>query len=110
MKQRVAGRKGILGAVVVATAALTQTAHASTNTTLSMFETPLQTLQKSLQGPVALSIGIIGVVLCGGMLIFGGELSDFAKRLSYVLLVLGILLASNTIVPLLFSSATAVIF
>jgi type IV secretion system protein TrbC len=44
------------------------------------------------------------------MLIFGGELSDFAKRLSYVLLVLGILLASNTIVPILFSSATAVIF
>ncbi len=87
-----------------------QAAHASTNTTLTMIETPLQTLQSSLQGPVALAIGVIAMALTGGMLIFGGELSDFGKRSAYVVLVLGVLLTANTLVHALFTSATATIF
>lgn len=87
-----------------------QSAHASTNTSLTALETPLQTLQKSLSGPVALAIGIIAVCITGGMLIFGGEISDFGKRMAYVVLVLAILLTANSLVPALFSSSTAVIF
>lgn len=94
------------GAVALAS----QVAHASTNTTLSMIETPLQTLQTSLQGPVALAVGVIAMAITGGMLIFSGELSDSGKRASYVVLVLGVLLTANTLVHVLFTSATATIF
>lgn len=97
-------------AVAVAALVATQSARASTNTSLSTLETPLQTLQQSLTGPVALAIGVIAVCITGGMLIFGGELSDFAKRMCYVLLVLGVLLTANTMVPIFFSNATATIF
>jgi type IV secretion system protein VirB2 len=90
--------------------ALAVPAHASTNTSLTMLETPLQTLQSSLQGPVALAVGIIAVAITGMMLIFGGEISDFGKRMAYVVLVLGILLTANTLVPALFSTSTAIIF
>lgn len=85
-------------------------AHASTNTQLTALETPLQALQSSLSGPVALAIGVIAVAITGGMLIFGGEISDFGKRMAYVVLVLGILLTANSLVTSLFTSATAVIF
>ena len=85
-------------------------ARASANTSLASLETPLQALQSSLSGPVALAIGVIAIAITGGMLIFGGEISDFGKRMAYVVLVLGILLTANTIVTSLFTSATAVIF
>ena len=107
MIRRMVGRFLVIVAAVLSAA---QDAQASTNTSLSTLETPLQTLQQSLTGPVALAIGIIGMCITGGMLIFGGELSDFAKRLCYVLLVLGVLLTANTMVPIFFSNATAVIF
>jgi type IV secretory pathway VirB2 component (pilin) len=97
-------------AVMVGGMAVCGNAHASTNTSLTMLETPLQTLQSSLQGPVAMAIGIIAVVITGAMLIFGGEIGDFGKRMAYVVLVLGILLTANTLVPALFSTATAIIF
>jgi type IV secretion system protein TrbC len=104
------GRIGKLGGVAAAALSMVQSAHAATNTSLTMLETPLQTLQKSLQGPVALAIGIIAVAITGGMLIFGGEISDFGKRMAYVVLVLAILLTANTLVPALFSTSSAVIF
>jgi len=102
-------RRGRATGLVVFLSAMASRASASTNTSLTMLETPLQTLQKSLQGPVALAIGIVAVAITGGMLIFGGEISDFGKRMAYVVLVLGILLTANTLVPALFTSATAVI-
>jgi type IV secretion system protein VirB2 len=86
-----------------------QSAHAST-TSIASLETPLKTLQTSLSGPVALSIGIIAVVITGAMLIFGGEISDFGKRMAYVVLVLGILLSANTLVTSLFTTTSALIF
>ena len=98
------------GVVTIAAMAMGKNAYASTNTSLTMMETPLQTLQKSLQGPVAMAIGIIAVVITGAMLIFGGEIGDFGKRMAYVVLVLGILLTANTLVPALFTTATALIF
>jgi type IV secretion system protein TrbC len=60
------------------------------------WETPLQTLQTSLTGPVAKSIGVIALAVAGGMLAFGGELSDFTRRMLMVVLALSVmLLASN---------------
>ncbi len=60
------------------------------------WETPLQTLATSLTGPVAKAIGVIALAVAGGMLAFGGELSDFTKRMLMVVLALSVmLLASN---------------
>jgi type IV secretion system protein VirB2 len=74
-----------------------------------MMETPLQLLQQSLSGPVALAIGIIAFCLAGAVLIFKGELTDFAKRACYVVLVLAVLLTANSLVMVLFPASTATI-
>ncbi|SCB49622.1 TrbC/VirB2 family protein [Rhizobium multihospitium] len=64
------------------------------------WEGPLEQIQQSITGPVAGYIALAAVAIAGGMLIFGGELNDFARRLMYVVLVAGILLGATTIVGL----------
>ncbi|MBY5760183.1 conjugal transfer protein TrbC [Rhizobium leguminosarum] len=83
-----------IGAIVMATPAL-----ASSGGSLP-WEGPLQQIQESITGPVAGAIALAAVAIAGGMLIFGGELNDFARRLVYVVLVAGILLGATNIVGL----------
>ncbi len=64
------------------------------------WEAPLEQIQASITGPVAGYIALAAVAIAGGMLIFGGELNDFARRLIYVVLVAGILLGATTIIGL----------
>jgi type IV secretory pathway VirB2 component (pilin) len=64
------------------------------------WESPLEQIQQSITGPVAGFIALAAVAIAGAMLIFGGELNDFARRLCYVALVGGVLLGSTQIVAL----------
>lgn len=64
------------------------------------WEAPLQQIEQSITGPVAGYIALAAVAIAGGMLIFGGELNDFARRLVFIVLVAGILLGATTIVGL----------
>ena len=64
------------------------------------WEGPLEQIQESITGPVAGFIVLSAVAIAGGMLIFGGELNDFARRLMYIVLVAGILLGATQIVGL----------
>ncbi|WP_315927402.1 TrbC/VirB2 family protein [Mesorhizobium sp. SP-1A] len=83
------------GAIVVASPALAGSGGGGLP-----WEAPLQQIQESITGPVAGYIALAAVAIAGGMLIFGGELNDFARRLVYVVLVAGILLGATQIVGL----------
>ncbi len=72
------------------------------------WEGPLQQIQQSITGPVAGCIALAAVAVAGGMLIFGGELNDFARRLMYVVLVAGILLVATQIVGLFDASGASI--
>jgi type IV secretion system protein VirB2 len=72
------------------------------------WESPLQQIQQSITGPVAGFIALAAVAVAGGMLIFGGELNDFARRLMYVVLVAGILLGATQIVALFGASGASI--
>ncbi|MBS7546462.1 TrbC/VirB2 family protein [Ancylobacter oerskovii] len=72
------------------------------------WEGPLQQIQQSITGPVAGFIALAAVAVAGGMLIFGGELNDFARRLMYVVLVAGILLGATQIVALFGSTGASI--
>lgn len=88
---------GLLGAPIVF--ASVEPAFASSGGSLP-WEGPLKQIQESITGPVAGAIALAAVAIAGGMLIFGGELNDFARRLVYVVLVAGILLGATNIVGL----------
>ncbi|UGA48855.1 TrbC/VirB2 family protein (plasmid) [Bradyrhizobium quebecense] len=72
------------------------------------WESPLEQIQKSITGPVAGFIALAAVAVAGGMLIFGGELNDFARRLIYIVLVAGILLGATQIVALFGSTGASI--
>ena len=58
----------------------------------------LNKLKDSLTGPVAKAIGVIAMAITGAMLAFGGELSEFAKRMCMVVLALAVMLLASTMI------------
>ncbi|RWC00257.1 MAG: conjugal transfer protein TrbC [Mesorhizobium sp.] len=88
------------GLLVLTSLALASPALASSGGGGLPWESPLQQIQQSITGPVAGFIALAAVAIAGGMLIFGGELNDFARRLCYIALVGGVLLGATQIVGL----------
>jgi type IV secretion system protein TrbC len=66
------------------------------------WETPLNTVAQSLTGPVALSISLIALMVAGGTLVFGGELSEFARRSSVSVLAIAFLVLGAGFMTTLF--------
>ena len=92
---------------VLSITALASPAFASSGGGLP-WEGPLQQIQESITGPVAGFIALAAVAIAGGMLIFGGELNDFARRLMYIVLVTGILLGATQIVGLFGATGSSI--
>lgn len=72
------------------------------------WEEPLQKVTDSLTGPVAIAIGTIAFFVAGGMLIFGSEIGDFAKRVIYAVLAASIMLLGGTLISTLFGGASLI--
>ncbi|MES9936740.1 MAG: TrbC/VirB2 family protein [Sedimenticola sp.] len=73
------------------------------------WEGALDILKASITGPVALAISLIAIVVGGGMLIWGGELNDFARRMVVIVLVLAMIVAASNLLNALFAGAGALI-
>lgn len=84
-------------------------AHASTSGSGLPWETPLNTFKDSITGPVAFVISILGVIGCGAALIWGGEISDFVRKMIMVILAISILVFATKILTVLFATSGAVI-
>src|SRR5512145_2150353 len=52
------------------------------------YESWLTNLRNSATGPVAFTLALIGIVVAGGILIFGGELNGFFRTLIFIVLVM----------------------
>ena len=60
-------------------------------------EGPLDKLKQSISGPVAFVIALLGIIACGATLIWGGEVSEFTRRIIYVVLVVCVIVFANTL-------------
>lgn len=60
-------------------------------------------LQATLNGTVAKSIGTIALFAAGGMLVFGGELNEFTKKILMVVLAVGVMILGNSLITNLFA-------
>jgi len=70
------------------------------------WEGPLDKLRQSISGPVAFVIALLGIIACGATLIWGGEISEFTRRIIYVVLVVCLIVFANTLLTgALFSGA-----
>lgn len=72
------------------------------------WETPLQTITRSIQGPVAYAISLLGIIGCGGMLIWGGEINEFLRRGIMLVLVIALVMLASQVLSSLY--ATGAVF
>ncbi len=73
------------------------------------WEAPLKRIADSLTGPVALAISLIAFVVAGGTLVFGGELSEFARRAVMVVMAVAFLVLGGQFMSTLFGVSGALI-
>jgi type IV secretion system protein TrbC len=71
------------------------------------WETPLNKVKDSLSGPVALAVGVIAFFAGGAMLVFGGEMTDFARRAALVVLACGFLLGGSNLLTTLYGTTSS---
>jgi len=54
------------------------------------WESGLSIFTDSIKGPVAYAVCLLGIIVCGATLIWGGELSEFVRRFMALILVIAI--------------------
>ena len=86
-------------------------AMASTSTGGSLpYESWLTSLQNSVTGPVAFALSIVGIVVAGGVLIFGGELNAFFRSLIFIVLVMALLIGAKNMMSTFFGQGAVIAF
>ena len=84
-------------------------AYAGTATGGSLpYETWLSSLRDSVTGPVAFALSIIGIVIAGGVLIFGGDLNGFFRTLIFIVLVMAFLVGAQNMMTTFFGNAAVI--
>lgn len=69
------------------------------------WEAPLKTVTNSIKGPVAYAISLIGIVAAGAMLVFGGEVNEFLRRVIMLVLVISLIVFASNVLSTLFNGA-----
>ena len=96
-------RLAVLSVLMLAVLLLTPEAHAAAGAGGGLpYEDWLGKIRDSVTGPVAFTFAIIGVVVAGSVLIFGGELNGFMRSLIFLVLVMALIVAANNIMSGLF--------
>lgn len=67
------------------------------------YESWLTNLRTSVTGPVAFALSIIGIVVAGGVLIFGGDLNGFFRTMIFITLVMALIVGAQNVMSTFFA-------
>lgn len=84
-------------------------AWASSSGTSLEWESPLEKFRDSIKGPVAFGISLLGIIVAGGTLVWGGEINEFTRRFVMLIMVISLLVFATNILSTLFGVSGAVI-
>src|ERR1700722_7292505 len=101
----VGSRLGLLFAVGAAFHLRVQAAAASG----LPWEKPMTAIATSLTGPVAYAIGLVGIAIAGGAMLWGGELTEFGRRACMIGLVVSVLVFAAPLLASAFGVNAAVV-
>jgi type IV secretion system protein TrbC len=73
------------------------------------WEKPMTAIATSLTGPVAYAIGLIGIAIAGGAMLWGGELTEFGRRACMIGLVVSVLVFAAPLLSSAFGVNAAVV-
>ena len=97
-----------LTALVLALSTVNLRLYASAGGSLP-WERPMTTIATSLTGPVAYAIGLIGIAIAGGAMLWGGELTEFGRRACMIGLVVSVLVFAAPMLASAFGVSAAVV-
>jgi type IV secretory pathway VirB2 component (pilin) len=98
-----------LGLCLVLLALLPYEVHAATGAGGALpYEPWLVSLRNSVTGPVAFALSIIGIVVSGGVLIFGGDLNGFFRTFFFIVLVMALLVGAQNMMQTLFGQGAVI--
>jgi type IV secretory pathway VirB2 component (pilin) len=106
IRRSTVGRR--LGAVIALAAAFNLRMQAAAATGLP-WEKPMTAIATSLTGPVAYAIGLIGIAIAGGAMLWGGELTEFGRRACMIGLVVSVLVFAAPLLSSAFGVNAAVV-
>jgi type IV secretion system protein TrbC len=72
------------------------------------WEAPLTTLTNSIKGPVAYAISLMGIIAAGAMLVWGGEVNEFLRRLVMLILVISLIVFASNVLSTLFNAGAVI--
>ena len=107
-RSTISGLEGRLTALIVMTLAFGLRLHAAAGGNLP-WERPMTTIATSLTGPVAYAIGLIGIAIAGGAMLWGGELTEFGRRACMIGLVVSVLVFAARMLASAFGVSAAVV-
>ena len=72
------------------------------------YESWLSSLRSSATGPVAFTLSLVGIVVAGGILIFGGELNGFFRTIIFIVLVMAFLVGAQNMMSTFFGRGAVI--
>lgn len=72
------------------------------------YESWLASLRSSVTGPVAFSFSLIGIVVAGSVLIFGGDLNGFFRTMVFLVLVMALIIGANNMMSTFFGTGAVI--
>jgi type IV secretory pathway VirB2 component (pilin) len=72
------------------------------------YEDWLEKLRDSVTGPVAFTLALIGIVVAGSVLIFGGDISGFFRTLMLLVLVMAFLVGAQNMMSSFFGKGAEI--
>ena len=88
---------GMLGLALVMLLLWPHAAWASDTTGGLPYESYLTKVRQSMTGTVGYTFALVGIVVAGGVLIFGGDLNGFVRTLLLIVLVASMLVGANSV-------------
>lgn len=73
------------------------------------WDSALTTLANDLSGPVALAISVIAFAITGFMMVWGGEMTDFAKNMIRVIFAISVVTGGTGLFTKFFGASGAVV-
>ena len=68
------------------------------------WETPLTTFLTSMKGPVAYAVSILAIIGTGITLVWGGEVTEFVRRMVYAILVIALVALATSVFSSIFTN------
>jgi type IV secretory pathway VirB2 component (pilin) len=73
------------------------------------WEKPMTAIATSLTGPVAYAIGLIGIAIAGGTMLWGGDLGEVGRKACMIGLVIAVLVFAAPMLSSAFGVAAALV-